>query len=446
MALFFMLENTIIPRLTTALTGPLQALEKIFLSRQVDIECWLRRQWRLTPALLYTSVDIRNAGFKVAPIDTNLFPAGFNNLNPDFLPLCIQAAQTTVENILPGTRKILLIPENHTRNLFYLESVVTLQQIFQQAGFIVRVGSMLEELTQAQSFTLPSGKELTLEPLSRQDDNLCIQGKGETFIADLVILNNDLSGETPAILQNIKQMITPSIHLGWASRLKSHHFDIYQQLIKEFSQELNVDPWLLMPLHRNCQEVDFMNNKGIDCLTHHAETLWQEIKAKYQQYHVPHEPYLVVKADAGSYGMGVMTIKSIDEINHLNRKQRTRMSTTKGGNEVSKVILQEGVYTFETVDNGTAEPVVYMVGSHVVGGFYRVHDQRDVTDNLNAPGATFKPLAFMKSCNMPINCDTQENNLTEQSANRFYMYGVIARLAALAAAREMQAITAQGLA
>jgi glutamate--cysteine ligase len=48
-------------------------------------------------ALLFGSVDLRNAGFKLAPVDTNLFPGGFNNLNPAFLPLCVQAAMSAIE-------------------------------------------------------------------------------------------------------------------------------------------------------------------------------------------------------------------------------------------------------------------------------------------------------------------------------------------------------------
>src|SRR5437868_7712606 len=104
-----------VPHLTTALVGPLQFLEKKFLDNQSVIETFFRRYWRedLTPPF-YASVDLRNAGFKLAPVDTNLFPAGFNNLNPDFLPLCIQAAQNTLEKIYPGCQNILLIPESHT--------------------------------------------------------------------------------------------------------------------------------------------------------------------------------------------------------------------------------------------------------------------------------------------------------------------------------------------
>ena len=97
------------------------------------------------------------------------------------------------------------------------------------------------------------------------------------------------------------------------------------------------------------------------------------------------------------------------------------------------MIIQEGVYTFETVgkEESVAEPVVYMIGNHVIGGFYRVHAGRGVDENLNAPGMNFQPLAFAESC-----IDPRSNN--PQNINRFYSYGVIARLGALAAAREMK--------
>ena len=91
-----------VPHLTTALTGPLLELEQRFLDRMPDIERWLRAQWQEHAAPFYASVDLRNAGFKLAPVDTNLFPGGFNNLNPAFLPLCIQAAMAAVEKHLPG--------------------------------------------------------------------------------------------------------------------------------------------------------------------------------------------------------------------------------------------------------------------------------------------------------------------------------------------------------
>ena len=108
-----------VPHLTTALTGPLLELERRILDNGTAVERWLRTQWLEHTPPFYSSVDLRNAGFKLAPVDTNLFPGGFNNLNPAFLPLCVQAAMSAIEKICPEARNLLLIPENHTRNQFY---------------------------------------------------------------------------------------------------------------------------------------------------------------------------------------------------------------------------------------------------------------------------------------------------------------------------------------
>src|SRR5437868_2417254 len=124
-----------VPRLTTAQSGPLLQLEKTFLTRAADIEAWFRGEWRDTQAPVYCSVDLRNAGFKLAPVDTNLFPAGFNNLNPQFDALCVQALQIAIERVCPTAKGIMLVPENHTRNKFYLENVATLQGLIRKAGF-----------------------------------------------------------------------------------------------------------------------------------------------------------------------------------------------------------------------------------------------------------------------------------------------------------------------
>ncbi|MCB1957519.1 MAG: glutamate--cysteine ligase, partial [Rhodocyclaceae bacterium] len=118
-----------VPHLTTALTGPLLELEKHFLDKATEIERWMRVQWHDHTPPFYGSTDLRNSGFKLAPVDLNLFPGGFNNLNDAFLPLCIQAAQAAVERICPNARQLLLIPENHTRNQFYLQNVAKLVSI-----------------------------------------------------------------------------------------------------------------------------------------------------------------------------------------------------------------------------------------------------------------------------------------------------------------------------
>lgn len=424
-----------VPHLTTALTGPLFALEKKFLSSQVAIESWFRQAWQKTPPPFYGSVDLRNAGFKLAPVDTNIFPAGFNNLNPEMMALCVQAVQATMSKKCPEATRLLVIPESHTRNTFYFESLAMLCEILKRAGFDVRIGAMIDELEVPWEQTLPSGRSILIEPLIQAGEKVGV----EDFFPCCIILNNDLSSGVPEVLAKSPQKFMPIKELGWATRLKSAHFRYYQEVCEEFAAELDMDPWLLMPYFDQCHNIDFAKKGGQDELVARAHALLEKIKLKYQTYGIEQTPFLVIKADQGTYGMAVMMIQDPSELEALNRKQRTRMSASKGGNTVTKAILQEGVFSFETVgeERSVAEPVVYHIGQHVVGGFYRVHKNRGPNENLNAPGMDFVPLAFEKNCHVPPGADCE----SDEPVNRFYAYGVVSRLAMVAAAREFKAFS-----
>tara|TARA_B110000263_G_scaffold173938_1_gene151846 strand:+ start:242 stop:1540 length:1299 start_codon:yes stop_codon:yes gene_type:complete len=423
-------QNLIVPHLTTALTGPLQNLERIILNNQTTIESWFRNAWRDVQIPFYASVDIRNSGYKIAPVDTNLFPSGFNNLNSSFESLCIHAVQMAIEHTQLPIDKILIIPENHTRNLFYLENIASLQSIIQKAGFEVRIGTLMEDITTPTRIELDSSNTVLLEPIRRDQNRILV----DNFNPDLILLNNDLTGGEPDMFKNIEQKITPPTSLGWSSRLKSNHFNFYQKVAKEFAELIGIDPWLIDPMFRNCGKVDFMKREGVDCLSSNVKSLLEAINTKYNEHDVDYAPFVMVKADAGTYGMGVMSIRSQDEISELNRKERTRMATTKEGQKVSQVIIQEGVYTHETWgdEETVAEPVVYMMDRQVVGGFYRVHGKRTTSQNLNTPGMRFEPLAFLDCCSTP-----EPNLEADCHQNRFYTYGVIGRLALLAASHEI---------
>ena len=184
-----------VPHLTTALTGPILELERKFLESSTQIEHWLRGQWQEYSPPFYSSCDLRNSGFKLAPVDTNLFPGGFNNLNSAFLPLCVQAAMVAIEKICPDARNLLLIPENHTRNQFYLQNVAQLVAILRQTGLNIRLGSMLPEITKPTPIELPNGQSLLLEPLVRTPYRLGLDG----FDPCAILLNNDLSTLLPTI-------------------------------------------------------------------------------------------------------------------------------------------------------------------------------------------------------------------------------------------------------
>ena len=419
-----------VPRLTTLLVGPLQDLERRILDRMPDIERWLRTKWQEHAVPFYTSVDLRNAGFKLAPVDTNLFPGGFNNLNPVLQPLCVQAVQTAVERVCPDARGVLLVPENHTRNQFYLQNVHTLTSILQQAGMRVRIGSLSDDIVSPTRVDVGNGESLTYEPLLRRGRRVGVAD----FDPCMVLLNNDLSAGKPAIFDDIDQPIAPPLSAGWYNRRKSHHFEVYSRVAIEFAALLDIDPWLVDPYFDVCGEIDFHERSGEDCLRSNVEKLLARIRRKYDEYGIDETPFAIVKADAGTYGMGIMTVRDPAEVVGLNRKQRNKMAVVKEGLEVSSVIIQEGVYTFESIEDAIAEPVVYMMDRFVVGGFYRMHTARGKDENLNAPGAQFVPLAFEGPCipdpTGPADCPP----------NRFYAYGVVARLAQLAAAIEIEAL------
>ncbi len=417
-----------VPHLTTALSGPLPDLERRIVKAMPEIEHWLRAQWQELETPFYASVDLRNCGFKLAPVDTNLYPGGFNNLNPEFDALCVQATMTAVEKICPDARGVLLIPENHTRNTFYLQNVAALQKILRHAGMIVRIGSLLPDLTAPAEIPLPSGENLRLEPLERNGNRLGVEG----FDPCVVLLNNDLSAGLPAILRDLEQSVLPPLHAGWFMRRKSNHFAVYQEIATEFAQLIGIDPWLINPYFEKCGKINFHERKGEECLEGYVSEILTDIRAKYKEFGIAQEPFVIVKADAGTYGMGIMTVKDPSEIRALNRKQRNKMAVIKEGLEVQEVLVQEGVYSFEIVKNAVAEPVVYMIDHFVVGGFYRVHSSRGQDQSLNAPGMQFVPLAFERPCYSPDPDDPGS------PPNRFYGYGAIARLALVAAAVELE--------
>jgi glutamate--cysteine ligase len=414
------------PGLTTTLHGPLPDLARRMLDAIPSIEHWLRVQWPKRATPFYSSVDLRNSGFQLAPVDTNLFPAGFNNLNPEFEALCVQATMAVIENINPAVPRVLLIPENHTRNTFYLQSVAALQRILRHAGLIVRTGSLRPDITAATDIELPGGDTLRLEPLERSGKRICVQG----FDPDIVLLNHDLSDGLPEILRNLDQLVLPPLHAGWFMRRKANHFAAYRDAADECSRLLGTDPWLISPYFERCGRIDFSKHIDRESLAGYVSKCLDDIRAKYKEYGIEQEPFVIVKPDAGTYGMGIMTVRDPKQVRNLNHEQRKHLAMVKGHIAVHEVLVQEGVYTVESVGDATAEPVVYMIDRFVIGGFYRVHPGRGWDENLNGPGSHFVRLAIEKPCYSTA--PGRPPNLF------FYAYGVIARLALVAAAIEIE--------
>ncbi|GAB3766002.1 glutamate--cysteine ligase [Ramlibacter monticola] len=421
-----------VPHLITALTGPINELEQRILESMPAVERWFRLEWMEHTPPFYCSVDVRNAGFKLAPVDTNLYPGGWNNLTPEMLPLAVQAAMAAVEKICPEAKNLLIVPENGKRSSFYLSNIAQLQRIFRMAGLNVRVGSIDPDIKKQTTIQIPHDDPVTLEPVVRGKHRLGLKN----FDPCTILLNNDLTAGAPGILEDLhEQYLLPPLHAGWSVRRKSRHFQSYEDVAKRFGKMLGIDPWLVNPLFNRCGELDFAKSEGLDCLRANVDALMAKIRRKYKEYGINEKPFVVVKADYGSEGMGIMTVRDVKDLDQIRDRPKNKPPVVKGGKAITDVIIQEGVLTAERINDAVAEPVVYMMDRYVVGGFYRVHADRGIDENLNAPGAVYVPLAFAESTRLP-----QPGQKPGASApNRFYMYGVIGRLAMLAASYELEA-------
>jgi glutamate--cysteine ligase len=417
--------------------SPIQTKNKIaqgLFTHRKEAQAWFDRKFKESPAAFYCSVDIRDSGEKVAPVDCNLFPAGFNNICDIDLESASPIFKRQIEKMaglhqvsLP--EKILIIPENHTENKFYLENLYYLKHIIEEAGFEVVFGRYNDQTKSTYNLTSASEKQITEYSLVKENDTLKTT---EGFVPDWIILNNDFSQGYPDCLDGVKQPIFPSYKLGWHSRKKSTHFDFYNELATDFAKTIELDPWHMTIESRAVDQVSFGEDIGMDRVIDTADQMLKKLTAEYQQRGLSRKPALFIKNDAGTYGMGIMVIESVDELKTMNRRTKNKMSMGKNKSQISSVVIQEGIPTTLTTDGHTSEPVIYMMGEELIGGFIRANSERNDMDNLNSQGMFFKKLCF-KDLSESLH-QGKENEMPTLEA----VYGVVAKLSALAAAMELK--------
>ena len=218
-------------------------------------------------------------------------------------------------------------------------------------------------------------------------------------------------------------------------RRKSRHFQSYEELAKRFGKLIGIDPWLINPIFAKADAVSLADGTGMDALAAQVDQVLTKTRRKYKEYGINEKPFAVIKSDNGAYGMGVVTVRDVKDLDDLAQRACTQAAADGSNQPVRDLIIQEGVLTNERINDAVAEPVVYMMDRYVVGGFYRVHAGRGEDESINTAGAGFVPLAFEHAAHMP-----QPGVKPGASApNRFYMYGVVARLAMAASSYELEA-------
>lgn len=401
--------------------------------QQSKIHQWLSTCENIyTP--FYTSVDIRDAGFKIAVVDTNLFPAGFNNLCEHGLADAIAIVKKAILKRAPQATHILIVAEEHTRNTWYLENVRILQEIITNAGFNAKIAtffshdsSLCEIGSGAIDLETATGQMVKVFCFKRVLEK--IQANDADF--DMIIMNNDLSAGIPAILKDVKIPIYPSIHAGWHARLKSEHFRYTNSLMKEFADSVGLDPWQFSCLYEVVEHVDVNSETDQKRLYEAAVRLFENIQKKYTEHHVDSKPFIFIKADSGTYGMGVVPIEDPAQILELNRKKRNDLLRGKDSQTITRFLLQEGVPTIHRFEENPCEVCVYQIDNNFVGGFYRYHTNKGSRENLNSPGG----MAFQKMC--PHLDKYGKDCGIDHNMNIFDIYRILGRIAGVAAGKEI---------
>ncbi len=406
-----------------------EELHKVFLDHQSQTTDWFMSKTIGFKFPVYMSVDVRDAGFKLAAVDANAFPAGFNNVcdidrenAPDIFKNYMEKNYQTLPE------KILLLTEENTKNRYYWDNVHAILTMIESAGFSARVSFPKELNEDSMVLESASGKNVTVYSAKRREDHVVLS---DGFVPDFIMSNNDFTTEYKDWFEGLETPINPPHELGWWNRSKGEHFKFYNEFANELASLLDIDPWTLSIKTEVFDNFDVGSESNRMALADKVETLLDKIKKKYAEEKIEYDAAVFVKNNSGTYGMGVTQVKSGEDIVKWNNKTRTKMKAAKGGGGISQLVLQEGIPSRVQSESSAAEPVIYSIGCELVGGFLRTHGSKSALDNLNSPGAIFKRLC-MSDLKIDIDGCLMEN-----------IYGWVSRLSLLSLSREAEMLNSK---
>jgi glutamate--cysteine ligase len=396
-----------------------KGLHEKFLSKSDDICDWFQKKTGEAKYPIYSSYDIRDAGYKMANVDANIYPAGFNNICPADKETSPELFKKYITAHYKDVKRVLLVPEEHTGNAFYWENAITIKELMEQAGYEVRVGfaKNLEGPTEMVSAT---GKKLPVESAM----------PGSSLIAsykpDLIVSNNDFSDPHEEWGQAMSIPMNPPRELGWYQRKKSRYFKHYNDLVSEFFSVVGEDPFSFRVETEEFAHFDINSEDSRKELADRVDNFLEKLRQEYSRRGIEQNPFVFVKNNSGTYGLAVIKVESGKDVLEWTYKSRKKMKAAKGGRDVEEVIIQEGIPSVVKADGATAEPVIYMVGCELAGGFLRTHLEKTDTESLNSPGAVYKRLCVSDLSVRPEKCPSEN------------VYGWSAKLGLLAISKEAE--------
>lgn len=395
-------------------------LENFVIDHWSSINEYLKKKKTDLPIPFYSSVDIRESKDKYAPVDHNMYPAGFNNLCSQDLDEAVSVVKNALFKVDPSAKTVGIFPESHTKNLMYLDHLATLAKLIENSGykvFILSFDSVLFPNNEQEIDLLShSGFPIKIYRGNIKAGGICCLPEK----IDIGICNNDQSNPLPIDWRELKTPFIPTPLIGWFKRQKNTHFSHYKKVADEFCAEFGINPDLIQAKFRAVEDVDFDTKDGLDKLGAAVDDLLSELKP---------ESKVFVKASKGTYGMGISVVSSGEEIINMNRKTRNKMDVGKNAIKFTSLLVQEGVETIIKYDEMPAEITVYLVDCTSIGGFMRVNGEKDSLGNLNSRGMVFRKLCM---------CDVKDK--ARDHTAKEAMYSLIARLATVAAAYEIKEV------
>ena len=333
---------------------------------------------------LYSSFDIRQGAQKIAAVDANLFPAGFNNIHPQDQTRVSEQLKKYISTYYPQAQRLLLLTEEHTLNLFYWDNVLQLKKNLEQAHFEVRLAFPRQHMPPLKIVSHSMGEAQVFAASPEE-------AEFQSFQPELIISNNDFSVDLQPWLSLWHIPIIPPPFMGWHQRKKSSYFEHYNRLAQELAEQMGCDPFYLQIPTQVATLGDIDAEQDRKALADQVSEFWHKLKAVYQKYGFNYDPQVFIKNNSGTYGLAVTHVRHPDEILQWNWRQRKKLKAAKGGRTVTEVILQEGIPSLWRWEEQYAEPVLYFVGNQLVGHFLRAHGEKNEWDSLNAPGSRFIP-------------------------------------------------------
>ena len=397
-------------------------LEQFVCHNWNEINQWIDLEQSKQPQPLTSSVDVRESKTKFAPVDHNMYPAGFNNLCSKDLLGCADRFKEAFDQLSLKVKRIGLLPESHTKNKYYLDHLHKLKTTIEMAGTEVILFSPDKDLFKETGSSVvqlesQSGNSIVIYEAQVLDGVFQSMNPEVFFNFDAIVLNNDQSNPLPVDWKSISTPILPSPFVGWYKRQKNHHFRCYRTTANQFAEHFSINPDLIQAHFATAENIDFNTKEGLDELASEVDKLLTTL---------PAESHVFVKASQGTYGMGISVVSSGEEIINMNRKVRNKMDVGKNNLKFTSILIQEGVETIVKYDGAPAEVTIYLVNGKSSGGFMRTNPLKGTQSNLNSQGMIYQKLCLS---DVKQDCDHKMKEA---------VYSVIARLSTLAASHEMK--------